>query len=258
MRFTSIVIALACIFLTGLACKEVPKPAPEENAAESPKHQAPQSLNELMGTPEPAVQQPKRKAPPQLPPGHPPIPQGASYGSMGDFSKVHAPPGVHGNKGKPAVHGAPPTAGLAPLKPKGSGSQEELERCLKSFDDEEDKTVFRGAFTHVFHTNRNLRNPGGAEKALLKLAEKHPTNAAIYRVLGYAAVDNGFQMARAMQFYSKAVELSPDCAEVHYALAFMYAMGDRTKGATHFQKAMELGMTDERGIGPRFYPAKAK
>jgi len=181
---------------------------------------------------------------------------------MSDFTKVHAPPGVAAPYAGPHAGRVPPSAASAKggpaLKATGSGSQAELERCLKSFDAEDDQATFRTAFTSVFHSNRSQRNPGAAEMSLTKLAEKHPTNAAIYRVLGYAAVDNGFQMARAMRYYLKAIELSPDYAEVHYALAFMYAMGDRVKGAQHFKRAIELGMKDERGIGPRFYPPKGQ
>jgi len=256
MKFTSLLFLFTCLFLASASCKEVPTPK-ENEGAEAPRHQAPESLNELMGTPKTAASKPTAQ---KLPPGHPPI-GGAATGLMSDFTKVHAPPGVvapyagpHAGKARPS---AASQSGPA-LKATGSGSQAELERCLKSFDAEGDQTIFRNAFTSVFHNNRGQRNPGAAEVSLTKLAEKHPTNAAIYRVLGYAAVDNGFQMARAMRYYLKAVELSPDYAEVHYALAFMYAMGDRAKGAQHFKKAMELGIKDERGIGPRFYPPKGQ
>ena len=34
----------------------------------------------------------------------------------------------------------------------------------------------------------------------------------------------------------------------------MYAVGDRTKGAEHFKKAIELGVPDERGLAEHFYP----
>jgi TPR repeat protein len=63
----------------------------------------------------------------------------------------------------------------------------------------------------------------------------------------------GFNVDGALADYKKAVELKPDYGEAHYALAFMYAMGDREKGVEHFKKAMALGVPDERNLGEKFY-----
>jgi Tfp pilus assembly protein PilF len=61
-------------------------------------------------------------------------------------------------------------------------------------------------------------------------------------------------MQGATQHYEKAVELDPDYGEAHYALSFMLTQFDVERGRKHFKKAMELGIPDERNLGPRFYP----
>jgi len=258
MRSALLTSLITGIAIATFACKESPAPTATQADPLAEKKQAAQSLGELMGSPEPAAKptQPSQK----LPPGHPPIGGNSATGLMSDFTKVHAPPMVaapFANKGSAGGAGSKAQS-QAPLKASGAGSSAELDRCLKSFEDDEDKKIFRNAFLNVFHSNRAMRNPGGAEQNLQKLLEKHPKSAEIYRVMGYAAVDNGFQMARAMRYYKKAIELAPDYGEVHYALAFMYAMGDRSKGAVHFKKALSLGIKDERGIGPRFYAGQAQ
>jgi Tfp pilus assembly protein PilF len=82
----------------------------------------------------------------------------------------------------------------------------------------------------------------------------NPGFAPGYRVLGYAYLNTGKQ-SQALNAYRKAVDIDPNYGEAHYALAFMYAMGDLAAGTEHFRKAMDLGIPDERDLGSRFYPA---
>ena len=144
------------------------------------------------------------------------------------------------------------------LKAKGVGSRAELERVQTTLPDGAERERFVQAFNQVFARDRSQRNPRAAKQILEELRAAHPNVAAIYRVLGYAHVDDGFQVKEAMAAYAKAIELAPDYGEVHYALAFMYGMMDREKGAPHYRKAVDLGVFDERGIGARFYPAEVQ
>jgi Flp pilus assembly protein TadD len=125
----------------------------------------------------------------------------------------------------------------------------------KQITEEADSAVFAQAFRQVFTVQRARRNPVAAVQALQKIAAKYPSAAAIPRVLGYAAVDHGFQHQLAIKHYLKAVQLDPNYGEVHYALAFMYVIGtQKAKGGIHYIKALELGIKDNRNIGKRFYP----
>jgi len=183
-----------------------------------------------------------QRAQPRLPAGHPPVGKRLPAG--------HPPV----SKKSPPV--APqPGVGPLPLLKVGPGSEAELTRVGKQITDKADRAVFAQAFRQVFTVQRAKRNPVAAVQALQQIRSKYPKAAAIPRVLGYAAVDHGFQHKLAMKHYQKAVELDPSYGEVHYALAFMYVIGsEKAKGGIHYIKSLELGIKDNRNIGKRFYP----
>jgi len=160
--------------------------------------------------------------------------------------------------------GQPPMAGMgAPegptdgnevaLKLTGSNSAEELNRALARLDDPALKTDFETAYRHTFSFQKAQRNYPYAIELAQKVAAARPDFAPAYRVLGYGFFNTNDQ-SRALAAYKKAVDIDPNYGEAHYALAFMYALGDLAAGREHFKKAMALGIPDERGLGERFYP----
>ena len=136
----------------------------------------------------------------------------------------------------------------------GNNSAEEMNRALAKLDDPEAKKDYEMAFRYTFSAKQSQRNYPEAQRLVEKILETHPDYAPAYRVLGYDRFNMDMRNPQAsMDAYLKAVELDPNYGEAHYALAFMYAMGDRSKGMEHYKKAMELGIVDERHLGERFY-----
>ena len=136
----------------------------------------------------------------------------------------------------------------------GHNSAEELSRALAKLDDPEAAVDFEMAFRQTFSAKQAQRNYPEAERLIQKIIEKHAGYAPAYRVLGYDRFNMDMRNpGPAMDAYMKAVELDPNYGEAHYAMAFMYAMGDRSRGLEHFKKAMSLGVEDERHLGERFY-----
>jgi tetratricopeptide (TPR) repeat protein len=178
------------------------------------------------------------KAEGELPAGHPPLDgSGRAGGPMA---------GALGDDGPTDDH-------PLPLKLTGLNSLEELERALAATDVEEARGPFEAGYRMTFTADPAKRNYPGAVRELEQVLVLDPDYAEAYRALGYAKFNMGFDVNAAMENYTKAVELDPEYGEAHYALAFLYAMGDRGKGQGHFEKAMELGVPDERNLGPRFY-----
>lgn len=177
----------------------------------------------------------QQEAQAQLPEGHPPV--GGEAAMMG---------GGLGDSG-------PTDDNPLPLKLKGLNSVEELARGEKSTDNAEAAKLFASGFRKTFCADASKRDYAGAVKDLEKAISLDPDYAEAYRALGYAQFNLGFNVDEAMKNYKKAVTLKPDYGEAHYALAFMYAMGDRAKGKEHFDKAMKLGIPDERNLGEQFY-----
>jgi tetratricopeptide (TPR) repeat protein len=165
-----------------------------------------------------------------LPEGHPPVQQGSSLGSS-----------------------APTDDNALPLKLEGLNSLVELKEGMTATDNTEARAAFETGYRKTFTADADKRDYAGAAQDLNHAIELDPNYAEAYRALGYAKFNMGFNVDGALQDYMKAVEIKPDYGEAHYALAFMYAMGDRTKGAEHYKKAMELGVPDERDLGSRFY-----
>lgn len=148
---------------------------------------------------------------------------------------------------------APTDDHALPLKLTGLSSLAEMEASAKGTDNQEAREAFISGFRKTFSADAAKRDYAGAETDLAKAIELDPDFAEAYRALGYARFNTGFNVQAAMDAYLKAVELKPDYGEAHYALAFMYAMSDLGSGEKHFKKAMELGIPDERGLGPRYY-----
>ena len=171
----------------------------------------------------------------QLPEGHPPVSgQGAPMmGALGDEGPTDDDP--------------------LPLKLDGMNGVKELNHALAGTDSPEARELFTAGFRKTFTADAAKRDYPGAVTDLEQAIQLDPSFAQAYRALGYAKFNIGFNVDAAMENYQKAIDLKPDYGEAHYALAFMYAMGDRSKGTEHFKKAMELGVPDERNLGERFY-----
>jgi tetratricopeptide (TPR) repeat protein len=148
---------------------------------------------------------------------------------------------------------APTDEHAIPLKLEGLNSRAELDRALATVEDPAVREAFESGYRKTFTADPARRDYAGAAQDLRKVVEGAPGFAEAYRALGYAEFNQGFNVDAAMTHYLRAVELKPDYGEAHYALAFMYAMGNREKGVVHFRKAMELGVPDERNLGERFY-----
>ena len=183
-------------------------------------------------------QESKGKDQAALPEGHPPV-DGTAPMSGGTL-------GASG-----------PTDGNAlPLKLEGLSSAAEMTRGKAMTQNAEAQAAFEAGFRKTFTSDSQKRDYQGAVQDLDKAISLDPGFAAAYRARGYAKFNLGFNVQGAMTDYLKAVELKPDYGEAHYALAFMYAMpgqGDRDQGEMHFNRAMELGVPDERGLKEKFY-----
>ena len=190
-----------------------------------------------------------------LPAGHPPLPGKASALPMG-----HPPLPGSATKPRPSAPfmrppSGPSDGGTPPLEAGDHSPASDLQAGLATLTKPDLKANFEEGFRKTFTLDRGKRDYDGAEQVLLKVLEANPSHPQALRAMGYVAVNQGFNVEKAMKYYGLSVEKNPDYGPGHYALAFMYARGDRGKGAEHFKKAMELGLPDARGIGPRFYPA---
>ncbi|HEX7877949.1 MAG TPA: tetratricopeptide repeat protein, partial [Candidatus Eisenbacteria bacterium] len=113
---------------------------------------------------------------------------------------------------------------------------------------------FETAFRYTFAARLGQRNYPEAIRLTHKLVTERLGFAPAYRVLGYALF-NIDRATDALAAYQRAVSLDPDYGEAHYALALMFAMGDKAAGREHFRRAMELGIKDERQLEQQFYPS---
>jgi tetratricopeptide (TPR) repeat protein len=138
------------------------------------------------------------------------------------------------------------------LKAAGLNSAEELNRDLAALDDPNLRESFETAYRRTFSAKIAQRDYPQSLELAQKVIGARPQFAPAYRVLGYAYFNAG-QASEALRAYLKAVEINPNYGEAHYALAFMYAMGDVGAGREHFKKALDLGVKDERKLGERFY-----
>lgn len=141
-----------------------------------------------------------------------------------------------------------------PLKETGSGSIAELERGRAATRNPDAAECFAHGFRLTFSSDPEKRNFAVARDLFREAIAADPDYAEAYRGLAYAEFNLGFNREAAFENYKKAIELKPDYGEAHYALAFLYALDDLERGAEHFEKAMKLGVPDERGLRERYYP----
>jgi tetratricopeptide (TPR) repeat protein len=180
-----------------------------------------------------------------------PLP-GSGKASAGDAAistkqPVERPPGQEA----PAE---PQETGVAlPLKLEGIGSKAELDRALAKIADPELAASFELAFRKCFVTERRLRRYDEAMGAMATFTAAMPGFAPAYRVMAYARFNLSFDMPGATELYQKAVDADPNYGEAHYALAFMLTQSDLERGRRHFERAMELGVPDERSLREQFY-----
>lgn len=139
------------------------------------------------------------------------------------------------------------------LKLAGLSSAEEMTRDRARLDTAALKNSYEMAFRLAFAARVAERNYPESARLIGTIISAQPEYAPAYRVLGYALfnMDRGTE---ALAAYKRAVAVDPNYGEAHYALAFLFAMGDRGVGREHFEKAMELGIKDERNLEGQFYP----
>lgn len=245
--------ALVLATLALAACDKPPVAAPTPQAAvapaSAPTEPAPPPTAPAADRP---AEHPTTPAPAsgELPAGHPPVDMPAGHPPI-DGAGGQAPPSMG-----PMNAAQPAETGVArPLPLEGSGSIAELKARLAKVKDTAKHPVLEEAFRKTFTVERQSRDYAGAEAALTPLAQDaDPAVAALAeRTLGYVRVNTNFDQEGAKARYSRAIELDPEYGEAHYALAFMYAMGERDKGKDHFDKAMALGVPDTRGLRGQFY-----
>ncbi|MFO0751152.1 MAG: hypothetical protein U1F43_36590 [Myxococcota bacterium] len=88
--------------------------------------------------------------------------------------------------------------------------------------------------------------------------------ALALRMLGYVALNNGFDAATATATYEKALALDETYGEAHYALAFVLAISDKEKGKVHFERALALGVSRRAACAisstapPRLAPSRPR
>jgi tetratricopeptide (TPR) repeat protein len=140
-----------------------------------------------------------------------------------------------------------------PLPLQGLGSVHELERALRRIPGEEDRKAFESAFRLTFTADRQRRDFAEAESAFKDILTRNPNLAEAYRGLAYAEFNRSMNFPATIELYEKAIQLDPDYGEAHYALAFMLGPGDPERGRIHFQRAMDLGVKDERNLRQRFF-----
>jgi tetratricopeptide (TPR) repeat protein len=188
--------------------------------------------------------------------------------ALGACERERAPlPGrgeTRGEGPRPAAPQAPPHAAPSgqvveegqalALKLEGIGSKKELDRALAKLPDTAARAHFEAGFRSCFVQDASLRDYTAALAAMEKVLEAVPDFAPAYRTMAYAKLNTGFDMDGATALYEKAIQADPDYGEAHYALSFMLTQFDPERGRKHFDRAMELGVPDERNLRERFYP----
>jgi hypothetical protein len=157
--------------------------------------------------------------------------------------------------GVPNPHAPQGPPGSRALKPQGIGSEAEMAKALAKLPDPALKARFEEGFRACFTSMQVERDYMLAEKAANEVLGKVPGFAPAYRVLAYAKLNNGFDMEGSTELYRKAIAADPEYGEAHYGLAFMLTQMDPVAGRRHLEKAMQLGIPDERDLRSRFYPS---
>lgn len=172
---------------------------------------------------------------------------GSASGDVGVSTGTPAPP-------PPAPANEAETDQELALKLTGIGGKEELDGALARLDDPTVKGLFEQGFRLCFVKNRGLRNYPAANEIMEQVLMAEPQFPPAYRVKAYCALNTGFDMAGSTALYEEAVRLDPEYGAAHYALSFMLTQFDLDRGRVHFEKAMELGIADERNLAEKFYP----
>jgi hypothetical protein len=189
-----------------------------------------------------------------MPPGAPDddVHKGVRAGMQG-MAGMPNMPGIGDPNALPGhgmVAGDPSQAddGTPALRLAGLGSRAELDKALKDVEGDEAKSRFQQAFRWTFAIDKSQRDVEKARATFEDLLRTQPKLAPAYRGLAYVALSRGFDIDGAVAAYRKALEVKPDYAEVHYALAFLFSGSDLAKGRDHLKRALELGMPDEQGL----------
>jgi hypothetical protein len=152
-----------------------------------------------------------------------------------------------------AETGAVETGVDVPLKLEGIGSKQELDHALAKIQDPALRETFEKGFRFSFTSDRTLRRFNDAIPAMETVLAAMPNFAPAYRVLAYAHFNTGGGMGKATELYEKSVELDPEYGEAHYALSFMLTQSDMERARAHFDKAMAMGIPDERNLREQFF-----
>lgn len=179
---------------------------------------------------------------------------------------IHAGLNAHGdttarapqrmNPTGPMVASAQPAEeGVAlPLPLEGSGSVGELNR-RKALVDAKFHGILEEAFRKLFTIERQNRDGARARIILdqLMLESDPKLKATALRLLGFMAINSGFDEVTALARYQEALALDADYGEVHYAVAFTLGPRDPKTGRVHFDRALALGVPDLRKLKDQFY-----
>lgn len=142
-----------------------------------------------------------------------------------------------------------PVEGLAAT---GHNSAAQLHAEASKLDDPQLKAAFEQAFVLTFHQDKSKRSIDRARELLKPLLERN--FAPAWRIQGYTFIDDGFQLQPAIDCYERAVQVDETYGMAHYALAFSLTQTNPDDGRKHFERAMQLGVEDQRNLRQRFYP----
>lgn len=146
----------------------------------------------------------------------------------------------------------PTVAPVAGLPPTGHNSAAQLQAEAAALDDPQLKAAFEQAYLLTFHEDKAKRDADRARELLKPLLERN--FAPAWRVQGYTYIDQGFQLQPAIECYERAVQADETYGPAHYALAFTLTQVNPEDGRKHFERAMQLGVDDQRNLRQRFYP----
>lgn len=245
------------------ACRTEAPPATPSAATSTP---------DVVVVPAPA---PAPKAAPSgdLPPGHPAMggagtvtdkpadpanmPNDSVHAGLRAPPDPNAPPAPGAPAGQNMISGPAETGVPLPLPLEGPGSVAELKGRLGKIADTTKHALLEEAFRKIFTVDRPSRNGLRAKEILEPMANDADKMLASFalRMLGYVALNSGFDTATARDRYEKALALDETYGETHYALAFVLAISDKAAGKAHFDRALALGVPDVRGLKEQFYSA---
>jgi hypothetical protein len=144
-----------------------------------------------------------------------------------------------------------------PLVKTGPRSVKELNQRLAKESDSTLKERLEKGFRLTFATTKNRATAMEAGQ-VLKGIDKGTSGATAYRVLAYVSILTGGGFKRSQEYYAKAVSLDPSYGAAHYGLAFSLLASPtpemKTRGRSHFDIAMKLGVEDTNRLRARFYP----